>query len=47
MEDSIQQLLTKKRGDIVNRTRWTKASVLNRIETAYGFFVDYRKPNNT
>ena len=42
-EESIQRLLTKERAGIANRMRWKEASVLNRIETAYGFVAYYRK----
>ena len=42
-EESIQRLLTKERAGIATRMRGKEASVLNRIETAYGFVAYYRK----
>ena len=40
---SIEKLLAKEQADITDRTRWTEASVLNRIETTYGFVEDHIK----
>ena len=42
-DEFIKQLLTKYRAATANRTRWTEASVLNSIETAYGFVAYYIK----
>ena len=42
-EESIQKLHTKERADIANRTWCKEASVINRIETVYGFVADYSK----
>ena len=42
-EKSIKRLLTKEQVNIANRTQWKYASVINRIETEYGFVDDHRK----
>ena len=40
---SIQKLITNERVEIVKKTRWTEASVINRIETIYRFIAYWRK----
>ena len=42
-EESIQIFLIKEWAYIENTTRWKEASVLNSIETTYGFISDWRK----
>ena len=46
-EKSIECVLMKEQEDITNMTWWTEASVLNMIETTYGFVADHKKPNGT